>query len=216
VPILTPAEKASTLFFWNKLGLAPGQSEFVACFLGTVGRQFDLETALDAAMRLQSEGYRLKVVICGVGEKLNALKQLASGHANIVFPGWVDWKQIWALMCMADVGLAPYIGGVGFERNIPNKVIEYLAAGLPIVSSLGGDVKELLERHKCGVTYRCGDSAALAELLKEVLGDRQRLVAMSGNAKRLFETTYGAEKVYGEMIEYLREVGDRCAELRDL
>lgn len=206
VPDLAPEDLASTKAFWSGHGLVADSPEFIACFLGTVGRQFDLETVVDAAIRLHADGRQVKVVICGLGEKLDSLKQRASGYPNIVFPGWVDSKQIWTLMRMADVGLAPYIGGVGFERNTPNKIIEYLAAGLPILSSLEGEVQELLDRHECGITYRCGDSAALADILRRVEEDRRRLGSMSSNANSLFETTYRAEKVYGDMIGYLGDV----------
>lgn len=207
VPNITPNEAAAAGAFWGGNGLRADGGEFVACFLGTVGRQFDLETVVDAAKGLEAGGEPVKVVICGVGEKLDALKRRASGSPNIVFPGWINQKQIWTMMGMGSVGLAPYIGGMGFEMSIPNKVVEYLAAGLPIVSTLGGAVKELLDSRRCGVTYRPGDSIALADILKQLRRERGRLSEMSRNAKRLFETTYSAEKVYGDMIDYLCDVG---------
>lgn len=206
IPDITSEEEATTKAFWSAHGVPTDGSEFVACFLGTVGRQFDLETVVDAALRLRENGEPVKVVICGVGEKLDALRARASGCADVVFPGWVDRKQIWTLMNLADVGMAPYLGGMGFEQSVPNKVVEYLAAGLPIISSLGGAVKELLGTHLCGMTYRCGDTGTLIRILKQLREDRDQCAVMSNQAKRLFESTYSAERVYGAMIDYLCEV----------
>ena len=54
----------------------------------------------------------------------------------MLFPGWVNKPEIWILMRIAQVGLAPYRSTEDFIISIPNKAIEYMSAGLPVISSL--------------------------------------------------------------------------------
>lgn len=202
VPSFTSDEIGAATAFWRARGV-DGSTEFIACMFGTIRPQLDLQTVVDAALRLESQGRLVKVVLCGVGENLDDLKQRARNSRNIVFPGWVDKAKILALMKMAAVGLTPYVGGMGFEQSLPNKVMEYLSAGLPVVSSLGGELERLLRDNECGLTYNCGDADALATVLIRLAENAPELRSLSRNASRTFEKMFRADNVYGDMAEYL-------------
>ncbi len=124
----------------------------------------------------------------------------------MVFPGWVGAAEIWTLMRMARAGLAPYHNSKDFRSSLPNKSIEYLSAGLPLVSSLTGELERLLSEHGCGVTYVEGDAGSLAASLSSLYDDGARLEAMAANAAALFAEKFTAEKVYGAMCRYLEDL----------
>ena len=84
--------------------------------------------------------------------------------------------------------------------------IEYLSAGLPIISSLKGALQQLLSVHDCGITYDNTDSDQLVKTLKDLYDDGVRLDIMSGNASALYGERFVSEKVYGHMVEYLEAV----------
>jgi glycosyltransferase involved in cell wall biosynthesis len=81
-----------------------------------------------------------------------------------------------------------------------------MCAGLPVVSSLKGTLAELLAGHDCGVTYENGSPEELAGILCDLYDHPERLAAMSKNARALYEERFVAEKVYGQMSEYLEEI----------
>lgn len=192
--------------FWGQYGLTEGRGSFIACFFGTMGHQFDLDTVLDAALMLESEGRDILFVLCGVGERLDALKIHAGQSRVVIFPGWVGHAEIYALMRMASIGLAPYRNHAGFIGNLPNKPIEYLAGGLPVLSSLDGYLGGFLARHGCGLTYPDGEARALHDILLDIYENRQKLKKMALNARAVFAEQFDADRVYGGMSDYLREV----------
>jgi len=192
--------------FWEKHGIKKGNKEFIACFLGTLGRQFELETVIEAARKLKAGKRSFRFVLCGSGDKLAYYKNLAKDCEDVVFPGWVGVAEIWTLMRIASVGLAPYVNSSNFIMNLPNKPVEYISAGLPIVSSLGGVLKNLLSTHNCGVTYENGDTEGLVSILINLYDNRDLLGIMSENAYSLYKENFVAEKVYGDMIDYLESV----------
>ena len=204
VPVLTDKVREKARHFWNTYGLCEGDTQFTICFFGAFSNQFDLETVIDAALMLEAEGVSARFVLCGAGEHLEALRARASGSRAVIFPGWVGRAEIWTLMTLCDVGIAPYRNHVGFAGNLPNKPIEYMAGGLPIVSGLRGYLAEFLDRHQCGLTYVPGDAQALRDVVVRLMKDTELLTKMSANARRVFSEKLDAGKVYGQMIDYLQ------------
>ena len=201
IPLPEEMEKAQRA--WGGLGIGANPGEFLVCFFGTIGRQFDLGTVIKAARRLEGGGRRFRFVLCGSGDMLPRFRKLAGDITSVVFPGWVGAAEIWTLMRIARVGLAPYHNSIDFRSSLPNKSIEYLSAGLPLVSSLTGELERLLEEHGCGVTYTEGDAESLATALVELYDHRARLETMADNALALYIGRFTAERIYNELCGYL-------------
>ncbi len=206
IPMLTDGERESTNYFWSKYALHEGDAEFTVCFFGTFSNQFDLEAVIDSAIMLQAEGAGVRFVLCGAGERLKALKTRARGCNSVIFPGWVGRAEIWTLMALSDVGIAPYRNHAGFVDNLPNKPIEYMAGGLPVVSGLHGYLEEFLDHNQCGVNYTLGDARSLRDVIVCLKENRAQVRMMSKKACQVFSEKFDAEKVYGKMMVYLRDV----------
>lgn len=191
--------------FWAQRGVTSKEHQMIACWFGMIGRHSEIATVIRAARQLADLGKPIRFVLCGTGPELERSSRLAKNCPNVLFPGWVNAAQIWTLMRMSSVGLAPYVSNDNYIRNIPNKPVEYLSAGLPIVSSLQGVLAKLLAEHNCGVTYRNGRADELATTLVELLDSRQ-LRQMSDNAQTLFRSQFVADTVYSEMHTYLNDV----------
>jgi glycosyltransferase involved in cell wall biosynthesis len=192
--------------FWQEHGVAKRDQVFIACYFGALGPQCEIDTVLQAADLLSRAGQTFKFVICGKGEYYEKFRKAAGRLRNAVFPGWVGANEIWELMRIADVGLAPIKSNKNYVGNIPNKIGEYLSAGLPIVSSMRGTVERLLAAQECGVTYENANPKSLAASLVALHGDRTRLTQMSQNAKDLYEAKFAAEKVYAGMADHLEGI----------
>jgi glycosyltransferase involved in cell wall biosynthesis len=79
------------------------------------------------------------------------------------------------------VAVAPYRRQTDFYFS-PLKVVEYLAAGLPVVASEQGDLAHLVG--KAGLTVTPDDAAELANALDRVLGNPEFRRAMHFAARR--------------------------------
>ena len=67
-------------------------------------------------------------------------------------------------------------------------------AGLPVVSSLGGETAALLEKYACGATYRAGDADSLADAVRSALGCE--VLA----SRRMCETEFAAAPIYDAFV----------------
>jgi glycosyltransferase involved in cell wall biosynthesis len=205
-PRLPAADLSSAIRRWVSMGVR--KDRFVACFFGMLGARhlLEIEPVIEAARILKGHERDFLFVLCGTGDQLDCYKHLAKDCPNVLFPGWLGAADIWALMQLASVGLAPYASSPSFVISVPNKAIEYFCGGLPVVSSLKGTLAELLAAHRCGATYENGNAQELAALLVDLRAHPVRLAEMSQNARSLHESRYKAETVYQNMVDHLIQV----------
>jgi glycosyltransferase involved in cell wall biosynthesis len=126
-----------------------------------------------------------------------------------MFPGWVTGAQIRALSSISDAGLLPYPSDLDFKRSMPNKSIEYLAHGLPILTSLAGPISNLVKSEKCGKLYEETDYTSLARLIASLIEGNNELATMSANASRVFAERFSASKVYGALVSKIESLAKR-------
>lgn len=191
--------------FWREQRIGD-DDEFVICFFGNISPRYELSDVIQAARILETQQFNCRFIICGDGEALPQLKKDAEDLGNVVFPGWLGAPEIWSLMRSSHLGLVPYPSSRDYRISIPNKAIEYLSAGLPIITSLSGTLHDVLETNACGARYSNGDAGELAKLVTDVAGSPRWHQQMAQNASQLFEREFVGEKVYGDMCDYLEMI----------
>lgn len=209
---LTEDALAAAGAYWTDRGVLSDNVILTVCYLGSLGRQPDLQTAIRAVRSLAAAGVRCRLVVCGAGEQLPGLRAAASDLPDAQFPGWIDAAQMHVLMRRSSLGLDPLQDRLDFRLTINNKAIEYLSAGLPIAFCPDrGVLHDLLTTERCGFSYRTGDAVALAERLRELAADRALLETYRTNAKRVFEERFRADHVYAGMMAHLATIVDQRA-----
>ena len=96
-----------------------------------------------------------------------------------------------------------------FINNIPNKIIDYLSFGIPIITPLDGEVADLIERHEVGVMYGRENYASLFECLVAICGNHTKVRQMSLNAKKTYDEYYSGDKVYLSLVKKLESIPNR-------
>lgn len=192
--------------FWDERGVTAGGPP-VACFIGTLGRQFDLHTVVDAARALEAGGSPWRFVVCGAGDRLEDFRARAAGLANVLFTGWVDAAAIHVLLQRSSAGLDPLPDRYDFLATINNKAIDYLGAGVPVISSPPrGVLCDLLRQERCGDSHEYGDAAGLVRILVRWAAQPTERAVCARNARSLFERRFTVERAYGDMAVYLEEL----------
>ena len=176
--------------------------KIICWFVGMFGKTYNLSTIIDAARQLDKQSIKnVQFVLSGNGENYSKWFKQAEGLSNVVFTGLVDLPQIAYLMSITDIGLAAYAEGA--PQGLPNKIFEYLCAGLPILSSLKGETEALLNNNRCGLTYNAVDTEDFLEKLFILINNKDLRKKMSSNSASLFRSCYSTDKVYARMVNFL-------------
>ena len=184
-----------------------GSDPFVVTFVGTFSAAFNLKTVINVAQNLSEAGdSRIKFVIVGDGVQTSSLRKLLIGIKNIVLTGWLDKSSIDEILKVSYVGLAPY--SCGGLITLPNKPFEYMAASLPILSSLEGELQTIIEQENVGLQYNGSDPTDLKDKIMWFLSHPEETDAMGQRAKALFEKKYNADIVYANLVKHLEKIAN--------
>jgi glycosyltransferase involved in cell wall biosynthesis len=170
-------------------------------FIGTFGISYDLATVVEAARILENNEFPVTFMLCGDGVKKDSLVQLANNLSNVLFPGWLDEKMLASVLSIASTGLLSYEKFAA--QSLPNKLFEYLSAGLPVISSLEGETKVLIAESRCGVSYNSRDPMQLANKIQELCRDQALRCELGRNALTLYKDRFCKSKIFDNYVSYV-------------
>lgn len=145
------------------------------CFIGTLSHRSGLEKFIRAINELnENQGQEVILNIAGDGpHKQHLIKLVEDYPANVNFLGWLNADEINQLMSASDFGLLPY-DLPDFTLSIPNKFVEYISGGLPVISCTDGEVRKFLEKFKVGV-WTENEPHSIKETLSNLKVDKNQL-----------------------------------------
>ncbi|WP_205856866.1 glycosyltransferase family 4 protein [Phytoactinopolyspora endophytica] len=181
----------------------------LACYVGIMGPQDGVDRLLDAIAHYVHTLNRddCHFALLGYGDSLEALLQQRDrlGIAEYTtFTGRVDQAELSRWLSTADIGVTPDPPCEFNHRSTMNKTLEYMAHGVPVVST------DLRETRRCAGPAAeyvpDGEPAALAKTIATVIDNpaRRREMALNGRLRieRLFAWPEQA-RAYVDMYDEL-------------
>lgn len=185
---------------WDEMGISIGKDRLVF-YAGTINKTLDFGSILYVAKQLKEIRKNIKIVICGGGPQLESSRLLFRGLDNVIFTGWVNRNMFLALAKNAMASLIPYRNSKTFTLGIPNKFSDALSIGVPILSCLEGEVKQLIVSKKIGFYYPSDEPEALLKACLKYLESPDLVDRHSQNAKKLYAEQFESSEIYRNLIE---------------
>jgi len=141
-------------------------------YAGAHGPANGLDAVLDAAELLRDEP-RVAFDLVGDGpSKAGMLERArARGLDNIRFREPISKSAMPAFLAECDAGLMVLKNVPLFAFGVsPNKLFDYLAAALPVICNVPGEVAEIVRRSGAGIQARDASGEALADAIRQLIG----------------------------------------------
>ena len=181
---------------------------FTIGFLGSLRPWHGLAGLIDATKLLVERGLPVRLAIVGKGPERPALEAQAErlGIAGrIAWTGSVPETAVPGELAGMDIAIAPYPALEGFYFS-PLKLFEYMAAGLPIVTTAVGDLPRLVEHGQTGWLVRPDDSAALADGIARLAADPALCRSLGTAARAVVIERHSWTATAGRILEIARRV----------
>ncbi|HET8823555.1 MAG TPA: glycosyltransferase [Terriglobales bacterium] len=159
-------------------------------------------TLMAAAPEVVSRFPQARFILVGDGEKrkdFEAAAQAAGVGTNFMFLG--RRNDVADILAACDIAVLP-----SAAEGMPNAVLEYMAAGLPVVASAVGGNLEVIADGETGLLVPAGDPAALSAALSRLLADDVLALRLARKGRELVEQRFSFERL-------TREVGALYEEL---
>ena len=168
-----------------ELGVGEGP---LAIYTGQIPHGNDLDQALYAVEQALPRVPDLRLAILGTGGGLPALRADVArrGLERVVILNdrWMDHSLVPDYLAAADLAIYPYRDTLVNRAKCSAKIIDYMAMGLPIVTSRVGQNMEYIEHGVSGLLAEPGQAVeGFAQMMLAALADPQKAKAM-GQAAR--------------------------------
>jgi len=145
------------------------KNEKIVFYVGRLVNEKGLHVLLNAIPQILSTFNNVKFVIAGKGPCLNNLIEL-SQKLNIMnrvyFTGFVSEEVLLKLYKCSDIAVFP-----STYEPFGIVALEGMVAGIPVVVSDTGGLKEIVNHKEDGMKFYSGNSDSLADCLLELLSD---------------------------------------------
>ncbi len=194
-----------------------GGNDRVVLWAGGVYSWFDPLTLISAMSELQRNRQGAKLVFLGmrhpnpevpemdIGMRTRALANTLGLTGSTVFfnEGWVPYAERQNWLLDADCGVTTHFEHVETTFAFRTRVLDYLWAGLPIVTTDGDSFADLVRREGLGVVVPPENPHALAYALDRVLYDTDFAASCRERIARVREE-FTWERALAPLVEYCR------------
>jgi len=181
------------------------EGKFVAVYAGAHGRVNALGWVLKAAA-LVKEDPKIRFVFIGDG----ALKAPLMAQSerlkldNVLWLEAVAKDSLAGILKACDLGLMTLENIPIFETVCPNKFMDYLAAGLPVLVNFDGETAAICREEGCGVVVPPDDPDAMAAAIRGLSADPARRREMSARGQALASARFDRRRLVVEFENVLR------------
>jgi glycosyltransferase involved in cell wall biosynthesis len=180
-----------------------------ALYTGNIGMVNNVEWMFEAAKILGILGRNdIQIVWIGDGQlkqQLAERKEL-EGVDNLILMDLMPKNQLVAIVQNAMVCLAPLKDTRVLNTSSPNKFFESLAAGVAVIQTTNGWMKDFVSQHEVGFTVDPNNANALAELLIEIDANPQAQIEMGKRAMEIAKLEFDKTILAKKMLTSIEDV----------
>jgi glycosyltransferase involved in cell wall biosynthesis len=146
-----------------------------------------LAEAMSEFGKLASKDSHLKFLLVGGGEQDSELRNISSElgiSGQVVFTGFVSYEDLPRYLKVAGIGVNTLQPTLVANVAFPNKVLQYMAAGLPVVSTKLDGLASVFGNHP-QITWERDPAAVMAKACEVALRSNDSLGFGSASASAL-------------------------------
>lgn len=175
---------------------------FTVGFVGSLKPWHGLDCLIEAFAQLQKNVPEARLLIVGNGPQRGEIEQAIAEHhltAQVQWTGAVSPEEVPHWLSQMSVAVAPYPPSEDFYFS-PLKVVEYMAAGLPVVASRIGQLRDIIDDGVTGILCPPGEVTALALALEHLWRSPQQREQLGLAARRFVLKDHTWDRIAAQIL----------------
>ena len=164
-------------------------NSFLLFYFGAIAERRGIFTTLEAILILVKKKLPVKLLIIGPVDQADVstfetyLLQ-DSIRENVIHFQWKDISMLPSYVSVSDACLSPLIKDDQHESGVANKIFQYMLFERPIIVSDCKPQSDIVNEDHCGVCFKSGDAADLADKIEFLMNDKNLSMQMGKNGKK--------------------------------
>lgn len=185
------------------------KNKFIVTYAGNIGLAQGLEHIGEAAEHLQQKGRTdVHFAIIGEGPRKKRLAEMVNEKElkNIDLLPRVPLEEAVKYMLASDALLVPLADDEIYKKYIPSKLFDGMAAGKPVLLSVEGEARHILEKAGAGIYYEAENGKQLSEKIEFLVDHPDERKKMGENGKEVANRYYSRTeqaKIMNDLISDL-------------
>lgn len=183
----------------------------VILYLGGINRERGLEVILRAMPLVRRKYPDVVCELVGPAETVDLGPEFADltpwlEQGNIQLRGKVPYEQVPNVLAQSSIALVPLLPTLNYQKAIPVKLLEYMAAGLPVIGSRFGYIEEIISKNQCGLLIEPGDPESLSQSICALLENPEITLNYGQNGWDAFQREYTWEKEQSKLLRLYERI----------
>jgi len=183
-------------------------------YLGLLERPRGVGLLLEAVASALARGLSVQLSIVGDGrdasEFENQARALGLDDRAVRFHGFLPHREALRIVQQADVGVVPHWAGESWNTTVPNKLFDYMAAGLPVIVSDTKPCARIVREVRSGESFRDRDVEDLVRAISR-LHDAAGRAAYGRAGRQAVLTRYNWESDAKRLVTCLERVAQAAS-----
>lgn len=190
-------------------------SDYVLIFEGQIHSKKGVIEVIEALSLVLREIKSVKLLLIGEireeteKEKIMSLIDKYGLKDHIKFIDWVKHTEVPKFINLGDVGIIIFKPwSYSYITGVPNKLIEYMACGKPVISSKNfPEIENIVKSAKCGILVDHDDPKKIAEAISYLLKNEEIRTKMGKNARSYVEKNHNWHSFEKKLLEIYNGLG---------
>lgn len=184
--------------------------EFV--YRGGLSERTGTMLLLDAMHILAVQGKPARLLLIGYSDnritftRLQERIRVLGLEPLVEIRGRIPHESMARALSEASIGVSPLLANPKFLLNIPVKIFEYWACGLPVVASDLPPIRPFFRDHEYGLLFKTGDAQALSEALAWVLDHPEEAARMGERGRRAVIERFNNRNEIRKLRSFLKRI----------
>jgi glycosyltransferase involved in cell wall biosynthesis len=183
-------------------------NKFVITYIGGFDYHRGIDILLESLTFLS--GLKdLKLCLIGKGKNLNELKDKINKlniSDKVDFIGWIHSNKLPNYFKLSSIGIIPHLKSVQTDNSSPNKLFQYMAMSVPVISTNCNSLKRMVNESECGLIYEYDNAQDLADKVIQLYKNEKLKKEMGENGKKAVIEKYNWENTSKNLIELYEKI----------
>lgn len=176
------------------------------CYVGGVGPGRGIFQVL-RAIGLTQSGARLQLAGKFSDQVAESKAKMEEGWSQVDQLGFIDRAAVRELLAECVAGLVTFLPAPNHIDAQPNKMFEYMSAGVPVIGSHFPLWKQIIEDNNCGLCVNPEDPDSIARAIDYLIENPDVAEQMGRNGQRAVYERFNWDTESNKLIELYKRFG---------